>query len=358
MDSWRSFSSAARKYGGSCTINTLRGAVARAREMKRLPPDLLDRPAPEGARWLALAALQSLVRTQRTLEDRRDPEALHDFRVGLVKLRTDLRGYRSVLGDSVPRSVRRRLAALADAAGECRDADVRLQWLRERRNRKGLADTPGLAWVKRSIRGEQRATERAFRRHLHRDFARVSDRLRRELGTYQVTLHEGERREMPATRALMARTILRMTGELRAGLANATHGADVRALHRARIAAKRLRYALEPLATGGFASVPLAETTGMAVARLRSLQDELGRLNDACVFRRWLRARLKDAPARDDVKADILALQRRLADEAKASYEIVSRPENLHGINLVLRAVRTAARGLARAKSDGGNSKT
>lgn len=318
------------------------------RKVKGLPADLLDRPAPEGARWLALVALHALGRTERRLEDRGNAEALHDFRVALVKLRTDLRAYRGVLDDSVPRGVRRRLSALAASAGKCRDADVRLQWLHERRNRKGMADGPGLAWVERSIRDEQRAPCREFRRHLRRDFDRVCERLRRKLGRFQVVLREGERREMPATRAMMAHTVLRMTGDLRAGLAKATQGTDVRALHSARIAAKRLRYALEPLASGGFASAQLAGTSRAAVAQLRSLQDELGRLNDAQVFRRWLRARLRDAPPRANLKADMRTLQRLLVDEAKASYEIVSRPEYLRSVGLMLRAVRTAARSLER----------
>src|SRR4026207_1998015 len=100
--------------------------------MVRLPPDLLSRSAEEGARLVALAYLDEIARAERRLADAQDPEALHDFRVGLRRLRTSLRAYRSSLKGSVSKKMRRRLRDLTLATNAGRDSEVQLEWLRER----------------------------------------------------------------------------------------------------------------------------------------------------------------------------------------------------------------------------------
>jgi len=306
---------------------------------------LLDRPAPEGARALALAALKALARARRKLGDRGDAAALHGFRVHLLKLRTALRAYRSVLGDSVPRGVRRRLSALADAAGMCRDAEVRLEWLRNVRDRGELADSPGIAWFERSLRRERRAADHSFHKQLRREFDAVTTRLRRRIKKHQAAHRDGEPRPVPATRALMARAIMAISGELRAHLATATKHAGARALHRTRMAVKRLRYLLEPVARGDFAPAPLAEAAGDAVAQLRMLQDELGRCNDAHEFSQWLRAQPKEARPPEGLRADAARLRRRLANETKAGYAIVTRPGStvVHDCEAIAKMLRASA---------------
>jgi CHAD domain-containing protein len=59
-----------------------------------------------------------------------DPDAVHDFRVALRRLRSWLQLWRAELDDVVPRRQRRRIRDLAHAMGPARDLQVHLEWLR------------------------------------------------------------------------------------------------------------------------------------------------------------------------------------------------------------------------------------
>src|SRR5580765_6278481 len=93
------------------------------------PPDLLTRPADETARRLALRQLDEVVQARAALEQADDPDALHDFRVALRRLRSCLRSYREQVKPSVGRRLRRRLRRMARTTGASRDLEVQLQWL-------------------------------------------------------------------------------------------------------------------------------------------------------------------------------------------------------------------------------------
>jgi CHAD domain-containing protein len=315
--------------------------------MKKLPVDLLDRPAPEGARWFALARLRGLILERKRLDDPDDAEALHDFRVALRRLRSVMRAYGSLLDDSVSPKIRRRLSRMAEAAGVSRDAEVRLQWINERRDSIEGADRRSIACVEQHLRRERRAGDRNLRRELKRHFSGVTGQLQRRLMRYRVTLDAGERRAMPATRELLSQTLLELTSMLRERLDAPTRVGEVRALHLARIAAKRLRYALEPLAEGRFAPPRVARRAGAAVAQLASLQDELGRIHDAHVFRRWLRERISEgSPQLANLNGRLRGAQRLLGEQAASSFEIVNRPASRRRMNRLLHAIEASARAM------------
>ena len=68
---------------------------------------LLEASAQEGVRRVALRYLDQAARACKRLEaGSEDPEegesALHDFRVGMRRLRSCLRAYRDVLGNEIP----------------------------------------------------------------------------------------------------------------------------------------------------------------------------------------------------------------------------------------------------------------
>jgi CHAD domain-containing protein len=322
--------------------------------MKKLPVDLLDRPAPEGARWFALARLRGLILERKRLDDPDDTEALHDFRVALRRLRSVVRAYGSELDDSVSPKIRRRLSRMAEAAGVSRDAEVRLQWISERRDRIEGADRRSLAWVEQHLRRERRTGDQTLRRELKRHFAGATVQLQRRLMRYRVTLDAGERRAVPATRELLSQTLLDLTSLLRERLDAPTRVGDVRALHLARIAAKRLRYALEPLAEGRFVPSPVARRAGAAVAQLASLQDELGRIHDAHVFRRWLRERISEgSPHLANLNGRLRGVQRVLGEQAAASFEVVNRPASRRRMNRLLHAIEASANALVARPSAG-----
>ena len=75
-----------------------------------LPEYLLDLPAEEAARLIALALLDRTAEAARRLGDPTDPTALHDFRVATRRLRSCLQAYRPEIDGSVSPRLRRRLA--------------------------------------------------------------------------------------------------------------------------------------------------------------------------------------------------------------------------------------------------------
>ena len=323
--------------------------------MRALPADLLERPAPEGVRRLALAQLHDLILARRRLDDPGDAKALHDFRVALRRLRSVLRAYRGVLDDSVSRKIRRRLSCMARLSGVTRDADVRLEWVGERRDAIREAGNPGLPWVEQQLRRERRAGERNLRRELELQFAVTTATLRRRLMHYRVMLGPRENPAVPSTRELVSSTLLDSIRTLRARLDAPRSAGDARALHVARIASKRLRYALDPLEEGGFASKRLARSAAAAVARLVLLQDELGTINDAHLFRRWLRrGAVEGSPRLANLNLLTRGMQRLLREQAAASYDLVTEPASRNRLQRVLGALEASARAMLPRRSSPG----
>ena len=72
----------------------------------RLTPALLAEPAQRAAREIARLRLEAVVATHARLGTD-DPQALHDVRVALRRLRSWLKAYRPALDDTVTRKSRR-----------------------------------------------------------------------------------------------------------------------------------------------------------------------------------------------------------------------------------------------------------
>jgi len=113
----------------------------------RLPTDLLSRSAQEASRLLALGYLDEISRAEQRLGDPLDAEALHDFRVGLRRLRSCLRAYRVALEGSVSKKMRRRFRDLTLATNAGRDSEIQLAWLRDQAQLLGPGEMEGLAWL-------------------------------------------------------------------------------------------------------------------------------------------------------------------------------------------------------------------
>ncbi|MFL5385915.1 MAG: CHAD domain-containing protein [Longimicrobiaceae bacterium] len=285
------------------------------------PSGVLDLSAERGARRLALSFLDDAEAAHQRLERGADDEALHDFRVAIRRLRSTVRAYREALEGSVGGGDRRRLSDLADATGAARDLEVHVAWLRKR-----LDDLPGderaRAWeLLQAMRGEQARAEERLRRQVAKDFPRERWRLARRLRFYQVRMDveapPGGVRLAPA----FARLAHEHAAELERRLAAVRSIGDQDEAHRARIAAKRLRYLLEPV-QGELEGAP------ELIRRLKKLQDALGDMHDADV----LLARLAtgspspDGPAAGPAEAEdggFPALRRMLEDERRARFAAV-----------------------------------
>lgn len=232
--------------------------------------------AHRAARWLALRFLDEAQAARVRLDDAGDAEALHDFRVGLRRLRSTVRAYAGQLEDSVGGKDRRRLRALARATGDSRDGEVMIEWMEARRDHLSSAEHAGMDWLLERLRARQEKLDHALRDEVAHDFGRERKRLSRRLSTYQAHVRADDPREEPRMADVAADLVVEHVKELRRKLDASGSIAQQEALHEGRISAKRLRYLLEPFAD----EMPEA---AWAVKRLKKMQDTLGEMHDAHV---------------------------------------------------------------------------
>jgi len=247
--------------------------------------ELLDEPAVVAIRRIALVQTERVRVAWRSLavadpEDR-DPEgaageALHEFRVALRSLRSWLQAYNDAL--QIPTKVRRRLRGAARATNASRDAEV-LAAL--------LAGLPGLtrAGVVSSRWWQERLNERArdpdVVKRVGQDIGPGLDALEHLLAVVRWK----QPVDAPWYFAPLATDLAARLRSQRDALATAVEAIDYpnreETCHAARIAAKRVRYLLDPVKHG----VPEARP---ALKLLKSLQDDFGTLHDLHVARNEL----------------------------------------------------------------------
>lgn len=234
--------------------------------------DLLARPAAQSVRLIALGFLDDAGRAFERLNDPADGAALHDFRVAVRRLRTTLRAYRPLLDEGIGRKPRKLLGDIADATNRVREAEVALAWLEPLTTGMTAGERVGLRWLIERI--EQRRTEEqaACLGQIRTGFDAATRQLRKGLTEYRQTVALEPSITDVSFRAALQAAALEAARELGQLLAKVQHPDDDDG-HRARIAAKRLRYLWEPVKGA------LAEAKTL-VDRLKRLQDLLGELHD------------------------------------------------------------------------------
>ena len=247
-----------------------------------MPPrvDNLRESSHRVVRSVALGHLADAASARDRLSDSTDTEALHDFRVALRRLRSWERAFRPYMKKDVSAKLRRRLRDLARDKGASRDLEVHLAWLREQRRGVGRRQRPGLTWLVAALTEKKEDADEVLARDVDGRFTRLQDRLSEALASYRESLRvrENGRVAPPAAFAdALAPRVRDAAAMLLAHLDRISSARDDDECHEARIAAKRLRYLLEPITR----LVPGAED---AVERLKTLQDVLGDLHDAQVF--------------------------------------------------------------------------
>jgi CHAD domain-containing protein/CYTH domain-containing protein len=272
--------------------------------------DLLEQPAVRAVRVIALALLDTLVAKREGLSPDA-PEALHDFRVALRRLRSHLRAYRATLRGSVRRKTRRWLAELADATNASRDAEVHIGWLEEQRSGVSPRQRVGLDWLVERLAARKRDSDAALAAMLASEFDDRSRALSVRLETFEIRLHV-RGAIVPTPLAEEAAALVEShAATLRDRLAAVAHAKDVGSAHAARIAGKRLRYLIEPIAG--------AQAIGPAlIAALKSLQDTLGDLHDAHVFADRI-AEFARAATEEDAERLAKAVRRGKGERGSAS---------------------------------------
>lgn len=253
--------------------------------------------AGEAAAALVAGLLREAVEQSERLEKKR-PEALHDFRVAVRRLRTQLSLHRELLGRAAAKKTRRRLRELFRETSQARDLEALLERLRALGG-----EGPDWAAAERSLKLESRAALKEAAR-------RPPERLRK----LAAGLEDGLRETRPGAgdwASALAAAAARARSRFEAALA-AARSLDEASVHEARKAGKSLRYALEPAA----AFDPRARREAAA---LKSLQDLVGACRDLTLLENRLRREgfARPAARARAEKARLLGrLKRRLSPSA------------------------------------------
>ena len=257
-----------------------------AEPLERLaPPRSVETVRDIVQRTIAVSTIR-LVEAEPVVRAGDDPEGVHDARVAVRRLRSDLRTFAPVLDGERARALRAELEWLADVLGPMREADVLHRRIRDRIDDTGDELAPAKMLVDelevRRFEGRRRLLEAL-------DSPRSGALLEALEGvtTDAPIVADGER---PARRAGLLMEKPWRALDRRARVLGPE--ASDESLHAVRIRAKRVRYGAEALE-------PVFGTRAKRVAAAaRKLQDVLGEHQDAVVASAWL---AEQALAVDDV---------------------------------------------------------
>lgn len=243
----------------------------------------LELPAAHGAASQVLALMPRVDEALARLQAGEDPEALHDFRVAVRRLRAWLRGFESVV--AVRSGTRRRMRTLARRTNAARDAEAAYALLQLVARSLPSRSRGAVRSLEAELGAEIAAATARIARRAGRRWRRVSMRLRRELMDRQPAT--GIERGFGTAWAEALEAALGKALDRRAAAVEAAEADDV---HRYRIALKRLRYLVEPLAD----SVPAAAA---AAKQTKRVQEITGTINDLQNFLARLERRARDLAA-------------------------------------------------------------
>jgi CHAD domain-containing protein len=235
----------------------------------------------------------------RVLAHGSDDEAVHDLRVALRRTRTVLEVGRDVLGPFHADEVRRALRDVQRATGALRDEEVLLALIQS----LGV-DHPDVATWMEGRRARERRLRRALVGLLRSGALDRGRHLLSALLAFRIKPSRDKRVHKYARRAVEG---ARREVERRRGAAPD----DPEALHRLRIAYKRLRYTVET-----FADVLSEDLTALAPAAAR-MQSRLGDLHDVDVGIVCVRRARALTP---ESRAELLAALARARAERVAAY--------------------------------------
>lgn len=230
----------------------------------------------EGARRIAISfAIEAREASSRLLAGN-DPEALHDLRVSLRRLRSLIRFFEAELKESLRGRTRKRLRRIASATGEARDAEVQLAWIEAQLSRHDWTERAGARWWAAALSQRKESAYDELRDTLVPELMKLLPKLEEDLG------HFSEERSLVGDRPRarfgerVARPLRAESAKLAAALMSVRTIDDETIAHEARIHGKRIRYLVEPLRDE-------LEEAREAARALRTLQEKLGKLNDLAV---------------------------------------------------------------------------
>lgn len=258
-----------------------------------------------------------------------DPDAVHDMRVALRRLRATLKSYASVLAPPAGPALEGELRWLGALLGAVRDTDVMGQRLAEAiaGEPPELVVGPVEARIQQRLASSSAQARAELRAGL--DSARFADLLNQLDELAQASPRKASRTRM---RALAAKAVRRADRRLAAAVKPPPRMAPLRlighgdlALHEARKAYKRARYAVEVFR-------PIAGRPARRLARrLTGLQDVLGAHQDAVVTQELLRDFGMRAHAEGENAFTYGLLQARQHAEAQRQLTLLARARRRAG---------------------------
>ncbi|MGW8282684.1 MAG: CHAD domain-containing protein [Gemmatimonadota bacterium] len=302
-----------------------------------IPSGVLAASAAESARRIALHHLDSASAALGRMEDPEDSESLHDFRVGLRRLRTTLTAHRPVFGRDLRKKDLREVRRITRATGAARDSEVLLAWLASIRPALAPSAGPMVEHLLAELRRERDESYAGILTLEAVRFRKLEKRMRRRLGSPGLPEKPTDPTAVRSFGAVLGHLLPVYARQLAEAVSAVRTSEDLAAVHEARIRGKRLRYLIEPAA---------AEIEGVPelLDRLKGLQDALGDLRDAQLLELRIRETAGSGPGLADAiesgRAELRELLTREQSDRFARFESGWRGEETTGFLAEVEKIR------------------
>ncbi|HEX6284319.1 MAG TPA: CHAD domain-containing protein, partial [Pyrinomonadaceae bacterium] len=233
-------------------------------------------PAQAGIKLVLDTRLKELIDWRKTALDWTDPEGVHSMRVASRRLRSALRDFQPYLPRQSFNSEAKQLKGIADALGKVRDSDVAILALDEIEKHTPAAHSAALKQFvekRKKLREQPRKELKAVL--AKGELKKVESDFAASLDGATASAERRKRRNPEHTFATMSQAIiLDRLKEFEKRSDGLFRPFDVEALHDLRIAAKRLRYAIELL------GACFSHSISIHAKRAARIQTALGDLHD------------------------------------------------------------------------------
>ena len=250
--------------------------LALGRSDRSLVPHKAHNPALAGAEacgealaMFVASAADQIVTNRTAVLETDDPEAAHQLRVGLRRLRSALRAFRPIENSAATCELQNHARALSQSIGDLRNADIFIEGIHApvAATRKG---EPGFAQLREALLAHRNAVRAKARAALTSE---QWSKLQLYLAVWPLTVKDNPRLAAPV-RSFADKALGRSWRKI------AKHGARLDTLspeerHEMRKALKGFRYAVE-----FFASLYDGRKVGRFIKDLKKLQDVFGYVND------------------------------------------------------------------------------
>lgn len=232
---------------------------------------LLGLSADEATRRIALRLLDEANGALKRLRKGDDDDALHAFRVAVRRLRSIGKAHTRHLAEPLGRKRLKRLARIQRATGAARDAEVQSGWVQGWRDQLTPEEVPGVDAFLERLQVDGATPGDAFER-----WEKLEKALREDLRTVTRDIFEPPQAYAPVLAGLARNHASHLALELES-IRHEKGEEQMRAIHDARIAGKRLRYLVEPVRKQN-------EQAKSLVKLCKHLQDLLGDTHDMHVL--------------------------------------------------------------------------